>query len=278
VQIVSRCLGMMVRMNWQIATLAPGVLVATSDLYMTTSTVVTAPDGGCLVIDPAITVADVGALAAELRARGLTPVAGFATHPHWDHVLWSAELGDVPRYASPRAAEFARVQRDHLIAEAREEAPGHDPDLTGRFTPLPAGETGIPWHGPRAQAVIHDGHAPGHAAVFLPEAGVLIAGDMCSDVEIPLIDLESTDLEPGDPLGNYRFGLDRLAALPVRLVVPGHGRPGDAAEFRRRVAADLRYLADIGRGEDSGDPRLAEAEDWLRQEHDKQLQYARGRS
>jgi len=272
---------MMVAMDWQIATVAPGVLVATSDLYMTTSTVVIAPDGGCLVIDPAITVADVGALAAELRARGLTPVAGFATHPHWDHVLWSAELGDVPRYASPRAAEFARAHRDHLIAGAREEAPGHDPDLTGCLTPLPAGETEIPWHGPRARAVIHDGHAPGHAAVFLPEAGVLVAGDMCSDVEIPLIDLESADLEPvglapDDPLGDYRFGLDRLAALPARLVVPGHGRPGDAAEFRRRVAADLQYLADIGRGEDNGDPRLTE--DWLRQEHDKQLQHTRGRT
>jgi glyoxylase-like metal-dependent hydrolase (beta-lactamase superfamily II) len=95
---------MTVSMNWRIAALSPGVLVATSDLYMTTSTVVTAPDGGCLVIDPAITVADVSALAVELQARGLTPVAGFATRPHWDHVLWSAELGDVPRYASPRVA------------------------------------------------------------------------------------------------------------------------------------------------------------------------------
>ena len=260
-------------MPWHIAPLTPDVLVATSDLYMTTSTVVTAPDGGCLVIDPAITVADVSALAAELRTRGLTPVAGFATHPHWDHVLWSAELGDVSRYASPRAAEFARVHRDELIAEAEGEAPGHDRGLTGRLTPLPAGDGEIAWPGPRAQAVIHDGHAPGHAAVFLPGAGVLVAGDMCSDVEVPLLDLESAD-----PLGDYRFGLDRLAALPVRLVVPGHGRPGDAAEFRRRVAADLRYLADTGRGEDTGDPRLAEAGDWLREEHGKQLRYFRERS
>jgi hydroxyacylglutathione hydrolase len=267
-------------MDWHIAPVTPGVLVATSDLYMTTSTVVTAPDGGCLVIDPAVTAEDISALAAELRARGLTPVAGFATHPHWDHVLWSAELGDVPRYASPRAAEFAQVHWDHIIDGAQEDAPGHDRGLTGRLTPLPAGNAEIPWHGPRAQVVIHDGHAPGHAAVFLPEAGVLVAGDMCSDVEIPLIDLESldlgwVDLESADLLGDYRSGLDRLAALPVRLVVPGHGRPGDAAEFRRRVAADLQYLAGLDRGEDTGDPRITEG--WLREEHDKQLEYARGR-
>ena len=40
---------------------------------------------------------------------------------------------------------------------------------------------------------MHDGHAPGHGAVFLPESGVLIAGDMCSDVEIPLLDTDAAD-------------------------------------------------------------------------------------
>jgi len=263
---------MMVRMDWQIAEVAPGVLVATSELYLTTTTVVTGPDGGCLVIDPAITVADVSALAAELRARGLTPVAGFATHPHWDHVLWSAELGDVPRYASPRAAETALLHRDELVAESRASAPGHDPALIGRLTPLGEGETDIPWPGSRAQVVIHDGHAPGHAAVFLPETGVLLAGDMLSDVEIPI-----PDLATADPLGDYHAGLDRLAAvLGVRHVVPGHGHVGDAAEFRRRLGADLNYLATVARGEDTGDPRLTQ--DWLRQTHEAQLQYARGQS
>ena len=259
---------MMIPMEWGIAQVAPGVLVATSDLYMTTSTVLTAPDGSCLVIDPAVTVADVGALASELRARRLIPVAGFATHPHWDHVLWSAELGDVPRYASARAAEAARERRDDLITESQGSAPGHDPALTGRLTPLLMGEDTIPWPGPQARAVIHDGHAPGHAAVFLPETGVLLAGDMCSDIEIPLLDRAAAD-----PVGDYRAGLDLLAALPVRVVVPGHGRVGDTAEFRRRVAADLRYLADLERGEDFSDPRLTQ--DWLVQEHEAQLQQAR---
>ena len=262
---------MMIPMGWHISEVAPGVLVATSDLYMTTSTVVTAPDGSCLVIDPAVTVADVGALAAELRARALIPAAGFATHPHWDHVLWSAELGDVPRYASPRAAQAARERQDDLIAESGKSAPGHDPALTGRLTPLLVGETTIPWPGPQARAVIHDGHAPGHAAVFLPGPGVLLAGDMCSDIEIPLLDRTAAD-----PVGDYRAGLDLLAALPVRLVVPGHGRAGDATEFRRRLAADLRYLADLARGEDFTDPRLSE--DWLVHEHEAQLQRARDAS
>jgi hydroxyacylglutathione hydrolase len=73
----------------------------------------------------------------------------------------------------------------------------------------------------------------------VPETGVLIAGDMCSDIEIPLPDLESPD-----PFGTYRRGLGLLARVPgVRVVVPGHGHVGDREEFRRRVAADFCYLA-----------------------------------
>ncbi len=45
--------------------LAPGVLVATAAYATTTSTVVTADDGECLVIDPAVSVADLAALGAS---------------------------------------------------------------------------------------------------------------------------------------------------------------------------------------------------------------------
>ena len=69
--------------------IAPGVLVATSSYAVTTSTVVVGSSGGCLVIDPAVTVADLAALAASLGDLGLRPAVGWSTHPHWDHVLWS---------------------------------------------------------------------------------------------------------------------------------------------------------------------------------------------
>ena len=88
--------------------IAPGVLVATAGLYTTISTVVTGPDGGCLIIDPAVSVAELAGLAARLAGTGLAPRAGFATHPHWDHVLWHRDLGEVPRYATP-AAEIGRA-------------------------------------------------------------------------------------------------------------------------------------------------------------------------
>jgi hydroxyacylglutathione hydrolase len=244
--------------------IAPGVFVATAEKYTTTTTVVAGADGGCLLIDPAVTVADLTALAGWLSERGLRPVAGWSTHPHWDHLLWSAAFGEVPRYATPRAVAVAARELSGLVSGVTESAPGHDLRLFARIEPLL--DHAIDWAGPRAVVYAHDAHAPGHGAVLLADAGVLIAGDMLSDIEIPLLDLESAD-----PFGGYRQGLELLAAVPgVRLVVPGHGRVGENAEFRRRVAADRAYLDATEAGADIADPRLAE--DWLRAEHARHLE------
>jgi glyoxylase-like metal-dependent hydrolase (beta-lactamase superfamily II) len=250
--------------------IAPGVLVATAELYTTTTTIVTGDDGACLLIDPAVTVADLAALTRELRQRGLRPVAGWSTHPHWDHLLWSGSLGDGPRYATPRAVAAAARQRTTLLAETAAEAPGHDLTRFAQLQPLPGRQ--VDWPGPRALVYAHSAHAPGHGAVFLPDVGVLIAGDMCSDIEIPL-----PDLDAAEPFGDYRDGLGLLAGIPgVRLVVPGHGHVGVDAEFRRRIAADLTYLNAVEAGLDCPDDRLTE--DWLRAEHARALARARARA
>ena len=94
--------------------LAPGVLVATEKELTTNSTAVAHPGGGCLLIDPALTPADLAGLAADLAGAGLAPRAGFATHPHWDHVLWSRALGDVPRFAAAASAAAAEAEHERL--------------------------------------------------------------------------------------------------------------------------------------------------------------------
>ncbi len=249
--------------------IAPGVLVATSSYAVTTTTVVVgaAGSGECLLVDPAVTVADLTELAGSLGDLGLRAAVGWSTHPHWDHVLWSAELGDAPRYAAPAAVSIAETERDGIIDGVDKSAPGHDLSLIGRLQPLDA--SAIPWDGPTARLIVHNGHAPGHGAVFLPDSGVLLAGDMCSDVEIPLLDTAAAD-----PLGDYRTGMERLAAVPgVRQVVPGHGHVGDASEFRRRLALDAAYLDAITNGKPTDDPRLEGCAEWMRVMHDEQVRY-----
>jgi len=233
----------------------PGVSVATAERYTTTSTAVTGNRGECLLIDPAVTPADLAALSAQIR-----PTAGFATHAHWDHLLWSRGLGaDVPRYASARTV--AQTRDPAIAASLEENAPGHDLELFAKLTPVPG--DGLAWDGPVARVITHDAHEPGHSALFFPDPGVLVAGDMLSDIEIPLLDLSGAD-----PAGDYRAGLERLASLEgVRWLIPGHGHVGDAAEFRRRVDLDRRYLDSPS----AGDPRLDGAPGWLREAHENQV-------
>jgi glyoxylase-like metal-dependent hydrolase (beta-lactamase superfamily II) len=102
-------------------------------------------------------------------------------------------------------------------------------------------------------------------AVFIPDAGVLVAGDMLSDIEIPLLDTPADD-----PLGDYRAGLQRLAEVPgVRWLVPCHGHVTDAGGFRRRLDADRRYLDLLAAGEPFSDPRCT---GWQLDAHREQLQ------
>ena len=245
------------------------VLVGTSEFCTTTTTVVIADDGNCLVIDPAVSVDDIAVLCADLDERGLTVAAGFSTHPHWDHVLWSAELGDVPRYAPLEAVDTATARRDRILSQIEEFAPGHDPALVAQLTPLPPGSTSIPWDGPRVEVIRHRAHAPGHAAAVIVDDGVLVAGDMCSDIEMPYLDLAAAD-----PVGDYRAAVSIFATLAVDHVVPGHGSVGDAHELSRRLDADRRYLDAIEAGDGDDDSRLTE--DWLRQQHAAQVAFARG--
>ena len=55
-----------------------------------------------ILVDPGIDGSDLNQLADDLDWLGIPVVAGFSTHPHWDHLLWHSRFGDVPRYATPR--------------------------------------------------------------------------------------------------------------------------------------------------------------------------------
>lgn len=228
---------------------APGVLVSTSTKELTNS--VTLSGGGeALLIDPAWLVEELGAIAAGLEHRGLEVIGGFATHAHHDHLLWHPGFGDAPRSASTRTAELAEVERPALVDHLGSGFPPPLVELMGRVAAVDAAipDTSIP-EGFEVELVVHDGHAPGHTALWLPRQRVLIAGDMLSDVELPL------PFDPDD-LPAYLEALDLLApyARMAELVIPGHGTVGtDAAA---RLDADRRYLDEVLRRRPCADPRL----------------------
>lgn len=229
---------------------ADGVLVATSRVMSTTSTVLHG-DGEALLIDPAWMPDELDALADALDARGLRVIGGFATHAHHDHLLWHPRFGTAPRWASQATATLARHERAALVAALGADFPPALVDLMGRVEGVDAAipPASIP-PGFELEPVVHDGHAPGHTALWLPAQRVLIAGDMLSDLELPL------PFDPDD-LPAYVAALDVLEpyVAQAEVVIPGHGTPGSDAT--RRLAADRRYLTDVIAGRTPGDPRLA---------------------
>ena len=165
-------------------------------------------------------------------------MAGFSTHPHWDHLLWHARLGAAPRYGTARCAATVRDRLSGAGAKARvAEALPPDIadqvplDLLGLITGLPADTTQVPWDGPRVRIIEHQAHAPGHAALLIEERGVLVAGDMLSDVLIPMLDLNGT----ADPVEDYLAALRLLEGVAgdVDVLVPGHGSVGGADQVTR---------------------------------------------
>ena len=160
----------------------------------------------CCSSIPGYTATKWSALADDLRELGQSVVAGFSTHPHWDHLLWHARFGAVPRYGTARCAAAVRVQLSGAEWQARvatlippDIARQVPMDLFGLITGLPADDTRIPWDGPQVRVVEHQAHAPGHAALLIEERGVLVAGDMLSDILIPMLDLERRRPDRGLP-------------------------------------------------------------------------------
>ena len=71
---------------------ADGVWVRQSAWVWTNSIVVRGEDG-LILVDPGIEGSELDQLADDLEGLGIPVVAGFSTHPHWDHLLWHARFG-----------------------------------------------------------------------------------------------------------------------------------------------------------------------------------------
>ncbi|GAA1900882.1 MBL fold metallo-hydrolase [Streptomyces durmitorensis] len=263
---------------------AEGVLIHQSELLQN-NTVVVQGRGGVLLIDAGITGDEMSCLANDLRELSQPVIAGFSTHPDWDHVLWHADLGKAPRYGTARCASYmqdllsnadwrARVT-DGLPPEIAEETPL---DLFGLITGLPAETAHIPWDGPKVRIIEHPAHAPGHAALLIEERRVLVAGDMLSDLFIPMLD------DTADPMEDYLVGLRLLEAVAddVDVLIPGHGSVGIADQVRARIKQDRAYVDALRDAHVPNDPRIGPSVkpgwEWVNDIHEGQFQRLAQRS
>ncbi|WP_407343878.1 MBL fold metallo-hydrolase [Pengzhenrongella phosphoraccumulans] len=243
---------------------ADGVWVRQSE-WVWSNAIVVRGERGLILVDPGIDGSDLNQLADDVDQLGLPVVAGFSTHPHWDHLLWHPRFGDVPRYATAAGAQAAGAARERAQEMATQSATGIPLELIGLLTPLPTDGGPVP-----GEIVEHQAHAVGHAAVLLADRGVLLAGDMLSDVLIPLLDPRRPD-----QVEAYETALDLLgvAARHVDVIVPGHGTVATGPEVAARLAADRAYLDALRGGTEPVDARLDQ--DWLSGPHQSNLEQAR---
>ena len=181
------------------------------------------------------------------------------THGHADHYgmahefTWARVL--VGRRDLPKTVDLPAHMHSYEVAVRRlmplwgvpPEVARNIPDF---FARLVAAGGSVAWaepmdegfllegFGPPIEVIETPGHTEGLVCLFRRADDVLLSSDQLLETIIPNPGLYAQDDPPGNGLADYIASVRKLAPLPVRLVLPGHGRPFDG--FAERIQAILR--------------------------------------
>jgi glyoxylase-like metal-dependent hydrolase (beta-lactamase superfamily II) len=226
----------------RVVSLHADVLLATSAIWQTNCVIVRSGEE-TFVIDSPVLPEELEVLPALLEQSHFPALSGLlATHADWDHLLGRLAFPQATLGAAETSVERMRsapgdAQRElrsfddeHYIARARPLSLGSVQalDVPGCCE---IGEQEIELH-------LTGGHTGDGMALWIDWAGVLVAGDYLSAVEIPV-------LGEGGSLDAYVATLQRLRPLIARAehVVPGHGPALDSKRALAVLEEDVAYLS-----------------------------------
>ena len=228
--------------------LGDGIRVRQSEAFQMNSVLLLDPEH-TVVVDPGVLPAELDDLARVVDDTAPAAVTLFFTHAHWDHVLGRPWWPGARTLAHDRFAAEVRAQRDAILREAVGLTLRHGDRWDRGFTPFTpdVAVSGLkflpldPW-----RLVLRD--APGHSAsqltCHLADLGLLIAADMLSDIEPPILD---------GPCAPYRKTLEALLVLAehgaIETLIPGHGSVAEGREaLLGRFRTDIDYLDALEQG------------------------------
>ena len=228
--------------------LADGIHVRQSRAYWMNS-VVLLDSEHTILVDPGILPSELDDIARLVRQAEPEAITIVFTHGHWDHVLGKPWWPKARVIAHDLAAAQMNTDTERIRREADALAKQHGESWRAPFTPPRVDEAVSgqrflkldPW-----PMVLRDapGHCDSQLTVHLPEPNLLIAADMLSDIEIPILNKVPAV---------YRRTLETLRPLveggAFDALVPGHGAIAmGSEEVAARVKADFDYLESLERG------------------------------
>jgi glyoxylase-like metal-dependent hydrolase (beta-lactamase superfamily II) len=193
------------------------------------------PNAGIVVGERAVLVIDTALgprngqriLEEARRLGGERKMLLTTTHFHPEHAFGSQVFTDATYICNAGQTEEMAAKGPEYI----EMFSGFGPGLAELLAEVTLVTPDVSFSGARADLdlgdliaelhVIGPAHTLGDQVVFLPESGVLFAGDLVEDRFLPIFP---------DPDANgllWLAALDRLEALGPRVVVGGHGQVGD---------------------------------------------------
>ena len=215
-------------------------------------------DRGLLVVDTHASGLAARRVIEDVRRLGVGEVVGVVnTHEHFDHTFGNAEFrtayGAVPIHAQEAAAERTVAAGDRIkgLYAADPDDPHRDEVLATAVLPAdnPFSSAVALDLGDRWVELVHPGrgHTGGDLVVRVPDADVLLAGDLVEESSPPGFGEDSYPLE-------WPLSLDIVLGLTTgdSVVVPGHGAPvaRDFVEEQRHAlgigAETIRDLATRG--------------------------------